>query len=60
MTIRNSGSTDDKLIAAASPVAGKVELHIETMNTVMKMRPLPSIDVKANGSVRRFPGRQTR
>jgi copper(I)-binding protein len=57
MTIKNSGASDDKLVAAASPVAGKVELHIEMMdNGVMKMRPLPSIDVKANGETMLKPG----
>jgi copper(I)-binding protein len=57
MTIKNGGAADDKLVAAASPVAGKVELHIEIMdNGVMKMRPLPAIDVKANGETMLKPG----
>ena len=40
MTIRNSGDTDDRLIAVASDAAARVELHthIEDENGVMRMR----------------------
>ncbi len=39
--IKNTGSTDDRLIAVESPVAGRVELHEMAMeNDVMKMRKL--------------------
>ena len=40
MTIRNSGDTDDRLIAVASDAAARVELHthLEDENGVMRMR----------------------
>ncbi|ASY63037.1 Copper metallochaperone [Sinorhizobium sojae CCBAU 05684] len=39
--VKNNGSADDRLIAAESPAAGRVELHEMTMeNDVMKMRKL--------------------
>ncbi len=50
LTIENTGDAD-KLIAASSPIADKVELHSHTMdNGVMKMRPVEAIDVAANAT----------
>jgi periplasmic copper chaperone A len=41
MTIKNTGTTPDRLVSASTPVAGKVEIHQMTMdNGVMKMRPV--------------------
>jgi len=41
LTIANTGSTADRLVAASSPAAGKVEIHEMTMDGgVMKMRAL--------------------
>lgn len=57
MTIKNSGSTADKLIKAESTIADAVELH--TMvddNGVLQMRPVESIEVPANGEVQLKPG----
>jgi periplasmic copper chaperone A len=49
MTIANSGAADDKLVAASSPVANQVQMHIEIDdNGIMKMRQLHAIDVRAN------------
>ena len=57
MTITNAGAADDKLVAAQSPVAKQVQMHIEINdNGIMKMRPLPSIDVKGNGKATLAPG----
>lgn len=57
MTIANSGAADDRIIAAASPVAAKVELHREFEDKgIMKMRPLASLDVKAKGVTMLAPG----
>lgn len=57
MTIRNTGTTEDLLVAAASPAAHKVQLHEEiTENGVMKMRQVKSIAVKANGETSLKPG----
>jgi periplasmic copper chaperone A len=57
LTIANAGSSDDKLIAAQSPVAKTAQLHIEIDDHgIMKMRPLKSVDVKANGKATLAPG----
>jgi copper(I)-binding protein len=56
-TIVNSGASDDRLIAASSPVAEKSELHTTIDdNGVMKMRPLAAIVVKAGERVELKPG----
>lgn len=52
-TIRNTGETDDRLVAARSDVAARVELHthIEDENGVVKMRPVADgFPVPAGGS----------
>lgn len=57
LTIRNTGKADDRLLAAATPVAGHAELHITVNdNGIMKMRPLSAIDVKAGGRAVLKPG----
>jgi copper(I)-binding protein len=46
-----------KLVAASSPVAGVVEVHEMTMDgNVMKMRPVPALDLPAGKSVELKPG----
>jgi periplasmic copper chaperone A len=56
-TVANSGSMDDKLIAATTPAAGKAEFHIDINdNGIMKMRPLVSIDIKAGAQISLKPG----
>jgi copper(I)-binding protein len=46
-----------KLIGAASPVAGVVELHEMAMdNNVMKMRAIPSLELPAGREVQLKPG----
>lgn len=41
LVIRNTGTTDDRLVSVTSPAAGRVELHEMTMvGDVMKMRPI--------------------
>lgn len=57
MTIANAGAADDKLIAAQSPVAARVQPHIEIDdNGIMKMRPLSAVEIKANGKATFAPG----
>lgn len=57
MSIKNAGPADDRLVAVASPVADHAQLHIEINdNGVMKMRPLPAIEVKAKGEATLKPG----
>ncbi|WP_417685220.1 copper chaperone PCu(A)C [Roseibium sp.] len=56
--ITNSGSEDDRLVAASSPAAGRVELHEMAVNDgVMKMRQLENgIEVPAGQTVALQPG----
>jgi copper(I)-binding protein len=58
VSISNTGSTDDTLIAATSPVAGEVQLHEMKMEgDVMKMQELPGgIPVPAGQTVMLKPG----
>lgn len=57
MLIKNSGSSERKLIKAASPAAKTVELHTHiNENGVMKMREVPAIDIKAHGQTELKPG----
>ncbi len=57
MTIVNHGATDDRLVAASTPVAGAAQIHEMSMdNGVMKMRPIPALDVKPGATVALAPG----
>jgi copper(I)-binding protein len=57
MTIRNTGGQADRLLTAASDVAGAVELHtVVDSGGVMAMRPVDGIDVPAGGAVELKPG----
>jgi copper(I)-binding protein len=58
MTIRNTGTTDDALVGAASPASNVVELH-ETKDDgtgVMTMLPVEAIPVPAGGMAELKPG----
>jgi periplasmic copper chaperone A len=51
MEIRTDAGVTDRLISAASPAAGRVEVHSHTMEgDVMKMRRLEALDLKAGES----------
>lgn len=55
--IMNSGNEDDRLIAASSPAAGRVELHTHLMeNGIARMRPVEAIEVPAGGAAELKPG----
>jgi periplasmic copper chaperone A len=55
LTIRSP--TADRLVAASTPVANKVELHTMSMTgMVMKMRPLAAINIPADEPVTLAPG----
>jgi len=56
LTIRNHGPAD-RLVAVASPVASRVEVHEMTMEgTIMHMHPLPDgVAVPAGGTVTLAP-----
>ena len=54
-TIRSSAA--DRLVAAATPVAAKAELHtVEMAGMVMKMRPVAGLDIPAGTPVSLKPG----
>ena len=55
LTIRSP--TADRLLSASSPAAKKAELHtMEMAGMVMKMRPLPGLDIPAGQPVALKPG----
>jgi copper(I)-binding protein len=57
MTIRNAGSAADRLVAARAAIARAVELHTHIREgDVMRMRPVPAIEVPAGQTVTLQPG----
>ena len=57
MIIKNTGASDRQLVKAESNAAKTVQLHNHiNENGVMKMREVPSIDIKANGQAELKPG----
>ena len=57
MTIVNRGASDDRLIAASSPIAEMAELHeTKEVNGVVKMTPVPVLEIKAGTKVILAPG----
>lgn len=57
MTIRNTGTAPDRLMAARTPLAQVVELHTHIREgDVMRMRPVPAIDLPPGQEVRLQPG----
>lgn len=58
LTITNSGSADDRLVSATSPVAGEVQIHEMKMEgDVMKMAELPDgLPIPAGQTVTLQPG----
>lgn len=56
-TLRSGGKAGHALVKAASPVARAVELHtVVHEGGMMKMRPVPRIEVKAGGETKLQPG----
>ena len=57
LTIQNRASEPDRLVAAAAPVAEAVELHTVVKDgDVMRMRPVPAIEVAAGATQKLQPG----
>lgn len=57
VTLTNTGTANDRLVSASTPVAGKAELHTMTMEgDVMRMRQVHGIDVNPGASVELKPG----
>jgi periplasmic copper chaperone A len=56
--ITNNGAAPDRLVGGSSPIAGRFEIHVMTMdNGVMKMRPLKDgLEIKPGQSVEFKPG----
>ncbi|WPN47767.1 copper chaperone PCu(A)C [Pseudomonas sp. P8_241] len=50
--IHNSGNSADRLLSVDSPIAGEAQLHEHVMkNDLMKMQPVPSVEIPAGGNV---------
>jgi copper(I)-binding protein len=57
MVIRNTGDKDVKVVKADNPVSKATELHTHlNEGGVMKMRPVPAIEIKAKGEAVLKPG----
>jgi len=57
MVIRNAGPADVKVVKADNPASRITELHNHiNEGGVMKMRPVPDIDIKAGGEAVLQPG----
>ena len=57
MVIRNNGDKDVKVVKADNPVSKATELHTHlNEGGVMKMRPVPAIEIKAKGEAVLKPG----
>ena len=57
MVIRNTGDKDVKVVKADNPVSKATELHTHlNEGGVMKMRPVPAIEIKAKGEAVLRPG----
>jgi hypothetical protein len=57
MTLVNRGDSADRLVAARSPAAERVELHTHTMDGgVMRMRPVEAINLGPGETVSLQPG----
>lgn len=57
LSIRNRGSTADRLLSLSTPVAGAVQIHASrTVNGMMEMRQLPGLDCPAHATVNIEPG----
>lgn len=58
LTLENTGDHNDALISVRSPVARSVEIHTMSMtaDNVMRMREVPSIELKAKEKVDMLPG----
>jgi copper(I)-binding protein len=57
LTVVNEGDETDRLIAAASPAAGRAELHAHLMDGgIARMRPVDAIEVAPGAPVVLEPG----
>lgn len=57
MRLANAGPAEVRVVGAASPVAGRVEMHVTTREgDVMKMRHVDSFTIPAGGTYELKPG----
>ncbi len=58
MTIRNTGASADRIVAAKADVSRKVELHTHILDAqgVARMREIPAIELPADSTVKLEPG----
>ena len=57
MTIKNAGKTPDKLVAASSPAAEKVETHVTVKEgDIFRMREVKGYDIPEGGTFELKPG----
>ncbi len=57
MTLRNASKTPDKLVAASSPAAQKVETHVTVKDgDIYRMREVKGYDIPAGGTFELKPG----
>ncbi len=57
MLLKNAGGVAERVVGAASPVAGRVEMHVTTREgDVMRMRQVESLEIPAGGSFELKPG----
>jgi len=57
MTLRNASKAPDKLVAASSPAAEKVETHVTVKDgDIFRMREVKGYDVPAGGAFELKPG----
>jgi copper(I)-binding protein len=58
LTVKNNGSTPDRLIAVSADISGTGEIHeMSVKDGVMTMRPLPQgLEIPAGGEVKLEPG----
>lgn len=55
-SIRNNGTTPDRLVAVEAAIASKVEIHeSREVDGVARMRPVEAIDIPAGGEVSLAP-----
>ncbi|MCC7412724.1 MAG: copper chaperone PCu(A)C [Gammaproteobacteria bacterium] len=51
LVMHNTGTAADRLVGAATPAAGRVEIHtVELTGGVMRMRPIDGVELPAGGS----------
>lgn len=57
MVVHNKSAAADRLVAASSPAASRVETHVHIHEGgVMKMREVPGYDIPAGGAFELKPG----